>query len=176
MRRCWSGIRASVEAVLDRARPFQASDRHSGPSDRGRIVSAPEAGEIQRAIREGFRDALREAQLERLALASNPQPKRRGWFASVLGFFLCVGLGSAATFALTAYHPRPSAVAGLEDLGSPVATPGSQSNPVPPPSRARPAPIACLRRRGPRASPVLGSLACINNKRARWTMWGERAQ
>jgi hypothetical protein len=90
----------------------------------------PDAGEIQRAIRDGFRDALREAQLERLTLASNPQPKRRGWFGRVLGFVGCVGLGAVATFVLTASHPRPSAVASLDDLGSPVATPGSQSSPV----------------------------------------------
>ena len=71
-------------------------------------------------------------------LASNPQPKRRGWLARVLGFVICVGLGAMATLALTAYHPRPSAVAGLEDLGSPVATPGSQSSPIPGPSEPAP--------------------------------------
>ena len=131
------GDRASVEAEVDRARTFAASDRHPAPSH-GADRLAPDAGEIQRAIREGFRDALREAQLERLALASNPQPKRRGWFARVLGFVVCVGLGAMATLVLTAYHPRPSAVAGLDDLGSPVATPGSQSNPILAPSERAP--------------------------------------
>ena len=131
------GDRASVEAEFDEREPSRLQiDIRVHPMRGGR--SGSDAGEIQRAIREGFRDALREAQLERLALASNPQPKRRGWLARVLGFFVCVGLGAMATLALTAYHPRPSAVASLEDLGSPVATPGSQSNLIPGPSEPAP--------------------------------------
>ncbi len=120
------GDYASVEAEVDRARPSRLQiDIRLHPASGGRSTRTParSSGRV--------RDALREAQLERLALASNPQPKRRGWLARVLGFVVCVGLGAMATLALTAYHPRPSAVAGLEDLGSPVATPGSQSNPVP---------------------------------------------
>ena len=129
--------RASVEAELDERDPSRLRiDIRVHPIRGGSFGS--DAGEVQRAIREGLRDALREAQLERLALASNPQPKRRGWLARVLGFVVCVGLGAMATLALTAYHPRPSAVAGLEDLGSPVATPGSQSNPIAGPSERAP--------------------------------------
>ncbi len=123
--------RASVEAVLDERDPSKLRiDIRVHPIGSGSLGS--EAGEIQRAIREGFRDALRETQLERLMVAPNPRPKRRGWFANVLGFFLCVGLGSAATLLLTATHPRPTAVAS-EDLGSAVASPGSQSDLAPPP-------------------------------------------
>ena len=129
--------RASVEAVLDERDPSKLRiDIRVHPIGGGSIGS--DSGEIQRLIREGFRDALREVLLERLALASNPQPKRRGWFGRVLAFVGCVGLGAMATFVLTAYHPRPSAVAGLEDLGSPAATPGSQSNPVPGPLEPAP--------------------------------------
>jgi hypothetical protein len=127
------GDYASVEAEVDRREPSRLQiDIRLHPMSVGALN--PNAAEIQRAIREGFRDALREAQLERLVLASNPQPKRRGWLARVLGFVVCVGLGAMATLGLTAYHPRASAVAGLEDLESPVATPGSQSSPVPRPS------------------------------------------
>ena len=129
--------RASVEAVLDERDPSKLRiDIRVHPIGGGSVGS--DAGEIQRAIREGFRDALREAQLERLTLASNPQPRRRSWLARVLGFVVCVGLGAMATLVLTAYHPRPSAVAGIEDLGSAVATPGSQSNLVPGPSEPAP--------------------------------------
>ena len=129
--------RASVEAVLDERDPSRLRiDIRVHPVGGGSLGS--DAGEIQRLIRDGFRDALREVQVDRLMLASNPQPKRRGWLGRVLGFFACVGLGAVATLALTAYHPRPSAVAGLEDLGSPVATPGSQSNPIPGPSEPAP--------------------------------------
>ena len=85
--------RASVEAVLDERDPSRLRiDIRVHPIGGGSFGS--DAGEIQRAIREGFRDALREAQLERLALASNPQPKRRGWFARVLGFFVLCGARS----------------------------------------------------------------------------------
>jgi hypothetical protein len=133
------GDYASVEAEVDRREPSRLQiDIRLHPMSVGALN--PDAGEIQRAIREGFRDALREAQLERLVLASNPQ-KRRGWFARVLGFVVCVGLGAMATLVLTAYHPRPSAVAGLEDLGSPVATLGrNRANPPsqPPPNRPLP--------------------------------------
>jgi hypothetical protein len=132
------GDYASVEAEVDRREPSRLQiDIRLHPMSVGALN--PDAGEIQRAIRDGFRDALREAQLERLTLASNPQPKRRGWLARVLAFVGCVGLGAMATFVLTAYHPRPSAVASLDDLGSPVATPGSQSSPIPaPPEPALP--------------------------------------
>jgi hypothetical protein len=127
--------RASVEAVLDERDPSRLRiDIRVHPIGGGSMGS--DSSEIQRAIREGFRDALRDAQLERLMLASSPQPKRRGWFARVLGFVVCVGLGAMATLALTAYHPRPSAVAGLEGLGSPAATPGSQSSPFPAPPQS----------------------------------------
>ena len=129
--------RASVEAELDERDPSRLRiDIRVHPIGGGSFGS--DAGDIQQAIREGFRDALREAQLERLALASNPRPKRRGRFARVLGFVVCVGLGAMATLALTAYHPRPRSDARLEDLGGPEATPGSQSNPVRGPSEPAP--------------------------------------
>ena len=122
--------RASVEAVPDERDPSRLRiDIRVHPVGGGSFSS--EAGEIQRLIRDGFRDALREAQLDRLMLASNPQPKRRGWFGRVLAFVACVGLGAVATVALTAYHPRPSSIASLDELGSPAASPGSQSRPVP---------------------------------------------
>jgi hypothetical protein len=129
--------RAGVEAALDEADPSRLRiDIRVHPIRGGSFGS--DAGEIQRAIREGFRDALREAQLERLTPPSNPQPKRRSWLARVLGFVVCVGLGAVATLVLTAYHPRPSAVASLEDLGSPAATLGSQSSPIPAPPEPAP--------------------------------------
>ena len=88
--------RASVEAVLDERDPSRLRiDIRVHPIGGGSVGS--DAGEIQRAIRDGFRDALREAQLDRLTLASSPQPKRRGWLARVLGFVGCVGLGAMAT-------------------------------------------------------------------------------
>ena len=131
--------RASVEAVLDERDPSRLRiDIRVHPVGGGSLGS--DAGEIQRLIRDGFRDALREAQVDRLMLASNPQPKRRGFLGRVLTFVVCAGLGAVATIALSAYHPRPSAIASREDLGTPVATPGSQSSagPIPPQSPGSP--------------------------------------
>jgi hypothetical protein len=129
--------RASVEAVLDERDPSRLRiDIRVHPMGSGSTGS--DSGEIQRTIREGLRDALRDAQLGRLTLASKPQPKRRGWRARVLGFVGCVGLGAVATFVLAAYHPRLNAVGSLDDLRSPAATPGSQSNPIAEPSEPAP--------------------------------------
>lgn len=129
--------RASVEAVLDERDPSRLRiDIRVHPIGGG--SSGSELVEIQRLIREGFREALREAQLDRLMLASNPQPKRRGFLGRALTFVVCAGLGAVATIALTAYHPRPSAIADLEEPGSPAASPGSQSRPVPAPSEPAP--------------------------------------
>ena len=101
--------RASVEAVLDERDPSKLRiDIRVHPVGGG--SSGSEAREIRRAYREGFRDGLQEAEFKRQALGSNPQRKRRGWLASVLGFFLCMGLGSAATFVFTAYHPQASSI------------------------------------------------------------------
>jgi hypothetical protein len=127
--------KTSVEAALDERDPSRLRiDIRVHPIGGGSFGS--DAGDIQRLIREGFRDALREAQLDRLMLASNPQPKRRSFLGRVLAFVVCAGLGAVATIALTTYHPRPSAVANLEDLGNPAATPGSQSSPVPAPPQS----------------------------------------
>ena len=77
---------ATLEAEVDRADSSKLRiDIRLYPASRE--PNGPDAGEIERAIR----DALREAQLERLTLASNPQPKRRGWLARVLGFVVLCG-------------------------------------------------------------------------------------
>jgi hypothetical protein len=147
--------RASVEAVLDDGDPSKVRiDIRVHPIGGGSFGS--EAREIQRAYREGFRDGLQEAEFKRQALGSNPQRKRRGWLASVLGFVLCVGLGSAATFLLTATHPRPTAVAATEDLGSAVASPGSQSDLAPPPC-VRPEPSQLPQLQSPAAGGAAAS-------------------
>ena len=65
--------RASVEAVLDERDPSKLRiDIRDHPIGGGSLGS--EAGEIQRANREGFRDALRETELER---SWSPQTRGR---------------------------------------------------------------------------------------------------
>jgi hypothetical protein len=65
--------------------------------------------------------------------------QRQVWFQRVLGFFLCfvVGFATVAALVLTGYGPAPG-MFGPEDLGSPAATPGSQSSPVRTPSEPAP--------------------------------------
>ena len=163
--------RASVEAVLDERDPSRLRiDIRVHPVGGGSLGS--EAGEIQRLIRDGFRDALREAQLDRLMLASNPQPKRRGWFGRVLAFVVCAGLGAVATVALTAYHPRPSSVASLDELGSAGSEPWLAIAPGPRaawlvPSPAGRPPIAWSRRLGrePAGSWDVWPAAAISGRR-----------
>ena len=163
--------RASVEAVLDERDPSKLRiDIRVHPIGGGSFGS--EAGEIQRAIREGFRDALREAQLERLTLAPNPQPKRRGWFAQRPRLLPVCGARQRRNVppdghppAADAPSPRPRI------LGAPSRALGRNRS-WPPrrlcdPSRPSSPSFNRLPPEGrPRASPVLGSLACINNKRA----------
>src|ERR1700689_1313848 len=112
--------RAMGEAVLDDGDPSKVRiDIRVHPIGGGSFGS--EAREIQRAYREGFRAGLQEVEFKRQALGSNPQRKRRGWLASVLGFFLCMGLGSAATVLLTDTHPRPTSAGATQAIGGPVA-------------------------------------------------------
>ena len=122
----------------------------------------PGPGEIERAVREGFREALRDVQLERLTLAANARPKARGWLRRALGFLVCVGIGAVASLAVTSYRPRASAVAGLEDLGRPAATPGSQSSVVRLPQATPGLPASPQGR--PRARRVPRHSACTNNE------------
>ena len=126
-----------MDAVLDERDPSKLRiDIRVHPIG-GRSFGA-EAAEIQRAYREGFRDGLQEAEFKRWAIGSNPRPKRRGFLGRALTFVVCAGLGAVATIALTAYHPRPSAIASLDELGSQAASPGSQSRAVPAPSEPAP--------------------------------------
>ena len=81
-----------------------------------------DAGALWAADRGGRRDVAR-----RDAAASLVQ--------RVLGFFLCfvVGFATVAALVLTDYGPPPG-MFGPENLGSPAASPGSQSSPVRTPS------------------------------------------
>jgi hypothetical protein len=122
--------KASVEAVLDERNPSRLQiDIRVHPVGGGSVGS--NTGEMQQIIREAFRNVLREAQaqVDRQMLAVTPKPKRRGFVGRTLGFAFCAGLGAVATIALSAFHPR--ATASVADLESSVATPGSQSSPVP---------------------------------------------
>jgi hypothetical protein len=102
---------------------------------------AYDATELQRAIRDGFREIVAQVELQRLTKAVNP-PKSRGsrWVGRVVAFTFCAAIGSAATLILSASHaPRPYALGSLtppaanqEAAASIEApSPGSQSTGAP---------------------------------------------
>ena len=80
---------------VDRANCIKASDRC--PT----LSSEPQIERAQTPARSSGRSAMPCVRLtRRLALASDPQPKRRGWFARVRGFVGCVatwGRGDACS-------------------------------------------------------------------------------
>jgi len=107
------------------------------------VPAAPayDATEIQRAIRDGFREFVAQVELQRLMKEGNP-PKSRAsrWAGRVVAFTFCAAIGSAATLILSASHaPRPYALGSLtppaadqEAAASIEApSPGSQSTGAP---------------------------------------------
>jgi|SRR5208282_1665524 len=126
---------ASLEAVIDRGEPSRllieialrpASIAGPGP--------AGDSGEVQRAIREGFREVLAQVDFERLARATKPPKSRaRRWFGRAFAFMLCAAFGSVATLLLSASHTAPQyAVGSMAPSGQAASSieapsPGSQS-------------------------------------------------
>jgi hypothetical protein len=77
------------------------------------VGAAPayDSAEIQRAMRDGFREIVAQVELPRLMKAGKP-PKSRAspWAGRVVVFTFCAAIGSAATLILSASHgPRPYA-------------------------------------------------------------------
>ncbi len=107
-----------------------------------------DAGEIQRAIREGFRDVHAQLEIERLRSGTRRKSPVLRWFSRVAAFLTCAMIGSAVTLLLAASHrPRPEVVGALTpqapaEAGAAAietASPYSQSTGAPAPSRAAPA-------------------------------------
>src|SRR5271165_6965303 len=107
-------------------------------------ASGYDAGEVQRAIRDGFREVLAQGELERLR-SGTPRKSAWRWFGRAASFIVCVAIGSAATLLLAASHaprpevvgsltPQPSAEAGAGAIEA--ASPYSQSTGAPAKQRA----------------------------------------
>jgi hypothetical protein len=107
------------------------------------VGAAPayDATEIQRGIRDGFREIAAQVELRRLMKTGNP-PKSWAsrWAGRVVAFTFCAAIGSAATLILSPSHgPRPYALGSLtppsahqEAAASIEApSPGSQSTGAP---------------------------------------------
>ena len=107
---------------------------------------AYDPGEVQRAIRDGFREALTQVELERLARTTKPPKSRaRRWFGRAVVFMLCAALGSVTTLLLSASRTAPQysvgsmAPSGQAAPSIEAPSPGSQSTGAPATSTAAPA-------------------------------------
>jgi hypothetical protein len=141
---------ATIEAVIDKGEPTRLLIEIAlRPAFLAGPAPAYDAGEVQRAIRDGFREVLAQVELERrLARTTNPPKSRaRRWFGRAVVFMLCAAIGSMATLLLSASHTAPQyAVGSMAPPPSGQAaslieapSPGSQSTGAPATWSAAPA-------------------------------------
>ena len=140
---------ASLEAVIDKGEPSRLLIEIAlRPAFLAGPAPAYDAGEIQRAIRDGFREALTQVELERLTRTTKPPKSRaRRWFGRAVVFMLCAAIGSVTTLLLSASHTAPQYALGSmappSGQGTPsieAPSPGSQSTGAPATLSAAPAP------------------------------------
>ena len=139
---------ASLEAGIDKGEPSRLLIEIAlRPASLAGPVPAYDPGEVQRAIRDGFREVLTQVELDRLARTTKPPKSRaRRWFGRAIAFMLCATIGSVTTLLLSASHTAPQYAFGA--LATPPAeqaapsieapTPYSQSTGAPTTSRAAP--------------------------------------
>ena len=139
---------ATLEAVIDKGDPSRLLIEIAL---RPAFLAAPgpacDPGEVQRAIRDGFREVLAQVEFERLARpATPPKSRARRWSGRAFAFMLCAALGSVATLLLSASHTAPQyAVGSMAPPSGQAApsieapSPGSQSTGAPATSSAAPA-------------------------------------
>ena len=105
---------ASLEAGIDKGEPSRLLIEIAlRPASLAGPVPAYDPGEVQRAIRDGFREVLTQVELDRLARTTKP-PKSwaRRWFGRAFAFMLCAAIGSVATLLLSASHTAPQYAVG----------------------------------------------------------------
>jgi len=105
---------ASLEAGIDKGEPSRLLIEIAlRPDFRAGPWPAYDPGEVQRAIRDGFREALTQVELERLARTTKPPKSRaRRWFGRAFAFMVCAAIGSVATLLLSASHTAPQYAVG----------------------------------------------------------------
>ncbi len=141
---------ASLEAVIDKGEPSRLLIEIAlRPASLAGPGPACDPGEVQRAIRDGFREALTQVELERFARTTKPPRSRaRRWFGRAFAFMLCAAIGAVTTLLLSASHTAPQYAVGswtppLAEQGAPsieALSPGSQSTGAP--AASSPAPAA----------------------------------
>ena len=87
---------ASLEAVIDKGESSRLLIEIAlRPASLAGPVPAYDPGEVQRAIRDGFREVLAQVEFERLDRTTKPPKSRaRRWFGRGFAFMLCAALGS----------------------------------------------------------------------------------
>jgi hypothetical protein len=90
---------ASLEAVIDKGAPSRLLIEVAlRPASLAGPAPACDPGEVQRAIRDGFREVLAQVELERLARTTKPPKSRaRRWFGRAVVFMAFAALGSVTT-------------------------------------------------------------------------------
>ena len=138
---------ASLEAVIDKGESSRLLIEIAlRPASLAGAAPAYDPGEVHRAIRDGFREALTQVELERLARTTKPPKSRaRRWFGRAVVFMAFAALGSVTTLLLSASHTAPQyAVGSMAPSGQAAPSieapsPGSQSTGAPATSSAAPA-------------------------------------
>ena len=140
---------ATLEAVIDKGEPSRLLIEIAlRPAFLAGPAPACDPGEVQRAIRDGFREALTQVELERRATTTKPPKSRaRRWFGRAVVFMLCAAIGSVTTLLLSASHTPPQYAVGSwtpppAEQAAPsieAPSPGSQSTAAPATSSAAPA-------------------------------------
>ena len=138
---------ARLEALIDKGDPsrLMIDVRLQPPSLGGGGSYA--LSDLQRAMRDGFREALIDVELERLVKASRPKGRARRWLGRVCAFAACAAIGGLATLLLSAflshtaqrYAAQDERLATLPGSSEAAVSPGSQSAALPGASTA-PAP------------------------------------
>jgi len=137
---------ATLGAVVDKVEPSRLLiEIARRPDSLARPGPACDPGEVQRAIRDGFREALTQVELERLARTTKPPKSRaRRWFGRAFAFVAFAALGSITTLLLSASHTAPQyafgsmAPSGQAAPSIESSSPYSQSTAAPATSSAAP--------------------------------------
>ena len=124
---------ASLEAAIDKGDPSRLLIEIAlRPASLAGPVLACDPGEVQRAIREGFRDVLAQVQFERLGGTRKPPKSRaRRWFGRAVVFVAFAAFGSIATLLLSVSHTAPQYAVGSIALPPSGQAPPSIEAPSP---------------------------------------------
>ena len=124
---------ASLEAAIDKGDPSRLLIEIAlRPASLAGPVLACDPGEVQRAIREGFREVLAQVELERPPRMTKP-PKSwaRRWIGRAFAFMFSAALGSVATLLLSVSHTAPQYAVGSIALPPSGQAPPSIEAPSP---------------------------------------------